>query len=614
MAVKLALAFGLLIVFSGFNSWVGTSGIATLVRTYEDGALRLAETARLSEEVEKYTLLQADAFSSYLVTGDAAHRAEFEAANQAFHEVASTLRNTMRSDYARSLIDMVIQRQEEYASRARPIIQGAIEMGSAQFDEAMAAMAAARADLAAGVGELSAYQALRIEEEREHADEVTQRTEMTMTIVSVLVIGLGVTVSFTLTRNISRPVRAVADAALRLADGDLTVDTLRVASRDEIGEMAGAFNRMVENLRAVIDQIRETSRTLLDNGEKLLSSANESSEATAQIAQVVSNVAEGTGLQMQQAQATRTAMEELRRAIDQIAAGAQEQARRAEHTSRSLEQMAQHIEQVAASAREVADASGHGADRARAGEEAVRRVVDGMDNIRSSMSGVAQRMEQLGDFSRQIGHIVDMINAIADQTNLLALNAAIEAARAGEHGRGFGVVAEEVRELAERSAESTREIGQLIGSIQAAVDAAIKDMEAGMVYVESGTELAGDARTALDEIIDAIHTTDHLARTISAAAALMAEERPQMLAAMSEMASVIQENTAATEEMAASSDNVMQAMDEVASVSEETAASAEEVSASTEEINAAAEEMKSSMQTFMEMASDLDKLVGRFRI
>ncbi|MFS8665232.1 MAG: methyl-accepting chemotaxis protein, partial [Limnochordales bacterium] len=227
---------------------------------------------------------------------------------------------------------------------------------------------------------------------------------------------------------------------------------------------------------------------------------------------------------------------------------------------------------------------------------------------------VAQRMDELRQASQQIGQIVNMISDIADQTNLLALNAAIEAARAGEHGRGFGVVADEVRQLAERSSQSTRDIGLLIGSIQAAIDAANSDMQTGTEQVAAGMELAANAQAALEEIIAAIQTTDEVARTISASAAQMAKASPEMLAAVAEMASVVKENTAATEEMAASSDHVRRAMDQVVGISEQSAAGAEEVSASTEEINAAAEEMKRSMQSLMAIASDLDRLVDRFRV
>lgn len=432
-------------------------------------------------------------------------------------------------------------------------------------------------------------------------------------VVAVAAVAI-VMVALWISRGIAVPVKQVADAARQMADGNLTVGRLKIDRKDEIGEMAGAFARMSDNLRDVMEQIRRTIATLLDSSQKLLAVAEESSSATGQIAAAVNQVAQGTSNQVSQVEETRAAMDQLRRAIDQIAAGAQEQAQQAEQTTRSLEDMARAVEQVSASAKQVADAADRGSDRARSGGEAVTHVAQGMAQIRSSVTQVAERIDELGQYSRQIGQIVDMISDIAEQTNLLALNAAIEAARAGEHGRGFGVVAEEVRQLAERSAKSTREIGHLIGSIQAAVDAAISDMRDATKQVETGTDLASNARAALDEIIEAIGSTDELAHTISEAAEQMAAANPEMLAAMADMASVTEENTAATEEMAASSDQVVRSMAEVAKISEETASGTEEVSASTEELNAAAEDMKSSVQTLTEIASNLEQLVQRFRL
>lgn len=611
--VKLSIAFGVVILLTAWNALEGTNALSTVVETYEDGALRLTETARLTEEVAKYTLVQSNAVSSYLLTWNNANAVEFEEAVQNVEAIAAMLRETLRSDEAEALIDTVVQRQADYAEKARPLLSGFMTVGMDGFNQAMADLAATRDSLEEAVRELTAYQDRRIDEERDKADQVVRTMGTVTTIIGVLVIGFSITGGVLLTRSIARPVRAVAEAALRLADGDFTIQRLSAASRDEVGDMAIAFNRMVDNWRDIIGQIRETSRTLAENGERLFSVADESAGATGQIAAAVNEVAQGTGVQVRQAQEARDSMQQLRHAIEQIAAGAQEQAHRVEETSRSLEQMAQFIEQVAASAREVAEASGHGAERARAGEAAVVKVVEGMEQIQSSVTGVARRMDELGEVSRQIGQIVEMISDIADQTNLLALNAAIEAARAGEHGRGFGVVAEEVRRLAERSAEATRDIEHLIGNIQTAVRDAISEMEAETAQVTRGTELAGNAYAALEDILEAMGDTDDMVQKISSAAAQMADTTPEMLSAMADMASVTEENTAATEEMAASSDQVMRAMDEVASISEQTAAGAEEVSASTEEINAAAEETKQSMQSLIEIASDLEKLVGRFR-
>lgn len=590
------------------------SGLQNTAKMYEEEALRIAETARLSEEFEKLFATMDSNASNFLIMSTQNYRTQFNTAFSQAEEVAETLWNTMRTDYARGLIDTAVARMREYVASMEPILNRIVVSGTPQFDQAVTWVEDAKFMVAEAIAELSAYQAMRLEEIQHDADAAVLRSQRLMAAVGIIVAVIGIVVAYMFTRGIAGPARQVAAAAVRLADGDLAIDELNIKSRDEIGEMARVFNQMVTNLREIMGEIRTTSHTLFENGESLLHAAEEATGATAQIAAAVNEVAQGTADQVRQVQATRTAVEQLRRIIDQIASGAQQQAQQAEHTTRSLERMARYIEQVSSSARAVAEASGSGTERARAGEEAVNQVTQGMDEIRSSVTSVADRIDELGRYSRQIDEIVEMISAIADQTNLLALNAAIEAARAGEHGRGFGVVADEVRQLAERSAESTREIGHLIASIQAAVDTAIAEMQAATKQVETGTRLAGNARAAFDAIMSDIRTTDNLARTISDAAQQMAQASPEMLAAMSEMASVTEENTAATEEMAAFSDQVVRAIDEVAAISEETAAGTEEVSASTEEVNASAEGMKASVQQVTEVASNLEQLVGRFRL
>ncbi len=614
IGLKLAMTFGIVILLSGLNVWVGMNGLRDTVQTYEEEALRIAETARLSEEFEKLFNALDNAALGYLFFSSEKYRADFDAAFLAVEELAVKLRNTMRSDYAREIVDVAITRVREYVASMASILERFYVAGTQEYDQALTWVEIARVQVAEAIGELSDYQARRLEEIREDSDAAVHRAQTLMIVFGIIVTVIGIVVAFLFTRGIAGPARQVAAAAMRLADGDLTIEELQIKSRDEIGEMAKVFNQMVVNLREIIGQIRATSQTLFENGESLLLAAEESTGATAQIAAAVNQVAQGTTEQVRQVQETRTAIEQLRRIIDQIATGAQEQAQQAEQTTRSLERMAQSIEEVSSSVRAVAEASGHGAERAMAGEKTIVQVTQGMDEIRTSVIRVAERIDELGRYSRQIDEIVEMISAIADQTNLLALNAAIEAARAGEHGRGFGVVADEVRQLAERSAESTREIGQLLASIQAAVDSAIAEVQAATKQVDSGTQLAGHARAAFDEIMANIRTTDDLARTISQAAEQMAQASPEMLAAMAEMASITEENTTATEEMAAFSDQVVRAIDEVAAISEETAAGTEEVSASTEEVNASAEGMKESVQKVTEVAANLEKLVGHFRL
>lgn len=443
---------------------------------------------------------------------------------------------------------------------------------------------------------------------------VVTRTQMLMWVLAGLAIFGATVVLIVFTRGTAGPVRQTFRAALSLADGDLTIPELQVRTGDEIQRMASAFNRMLANFKDIISQIGRASGALTEDAQKLLAVAHETTVATSHIAAAVNEVAQGTDKQVQHVQHTVTAMAELQTAIKQIEAGAARQAQHMEHTSRMLEQTVEAIEQVAESARRVAEAAAEGTRRAQSGGEAAEQVVEGITQVHLVTGQVAGRVSELRNYSLQIGQIVDLISDIADQTNLLALNAAIEASRAGEHGRGFGVVADEVRQLAMRASESTREIGRLIADIQAAVDAAVQAIEDGEQHVESSTELARHAREELEGIISAIRTTDDLAHTISAAAQQMAAAGPQMLQAISEMARITEENTAATERMTAASENVVQAMDEVAAISEETAGGAEQVNASTEQVNASAQTMRASVQRLTDMAGELEQLVGRFKL
>jgi methyl-accepting chemotaxis protein len=222
-----------------------------------------------------------------------------------------------------------------------------------------------------------------------------------------------------------------------------------------------------------------------------------------------------------------------------------------------------------------------------------------MQRIRSTVAESARVIDGLGESSRQIGTIVQTIDAIAEQTNLLALNAAIEAARAGEAGRGFAVVADEVRKLAERSGAATREIGALIAEVQARTGEAVAAMEGGTREVETGAALAEEAGSALAQIQQAVATVTEGVQGIFAAASEMSSTSEQVSRSIQEVAAVVEETSAAAQEMSASA--------------EEVSASVQTVAATTEQQTASLRGLVTSAEQMSGIAADLEAAVSRFR-
>jgi methyl-accepting chemotaxis protein len=405
--------------------------------------------------------------------------------------------------------------------------------------------------------------------------------------------------------------KEMAGTADALSNGDLTVDITPKSDEDVLGV---SFKRMLLQLRETIGQVASNARNLNSASSQLASASNQAGEATSQISTTIQQVASGITQQTEAATHSAASVEQLRRAIENVSQGAQAQAEAVAKMATLTGSLSASIEKVAGNANAVSVESNNAANAAREGSTTVVETVQGMESIRDKVGYSAKKVQEMGSRSDQIGAIVETIDDIASQTNLLALNAAIEAARAGEHGKGFAVVADEVRKLAERSSSATKEIGSLIKGIQQTVAEAVTAMNESAAEVETGVERASRSGNALDNILKAAEAVSHQAKMAAEGVAQMGSLANDLVASADDVSAIVEENTAATEEMAAGSTEITSSIDNIASVSEENSASVEEVSASAEEMTAQVEEVSASAQTLAEMASLLQQTVDKFKL
>ncbi|PKN97077.1 MAG: hypothetical protein CVU42_17400 [Chloroflexi bacterium HGW-Chloroflexi-4] len=403
----------------------------------------------------------------------------------------------------------------------------------------------------------------------------------------------------------------MADQMALIASGDLTVKINTYGEKDELGH---SMVKMTTDLHQIIQQLEENAAELNTSSMMLANAASESSEATMQIARTIQQVATGITQQTESVNKTALSVEQMTRAIDGVAHGAQEQASATNKASEITNQLSTVIKQVAGNAAAVVRESEQAAAAASEGSKTVTDTLNGMVRIKEKVGQSAVKVQEMGNRSSEIGAITSMIEDIASQTNLLALNAAIEAARAGEAGKGFAVVADEVRKLAERSSISAREINELVKGIQETVNEAVRAMEEGANEVEIGlgtAEKAGLALSAIDQVSERLKRE---ADSAASAAEEMAASANELVAAVDSVSAVVEQNTASTEEMAASSGEVTMAVENIASVSEQNSAAVEEVSASTEEMSAQMAEVTQSATALANLAQLLNEVVGRFKL
>ncbi|MDF2929706.1 MAG: methyl-accepting chemotaxis sensory transducer [Anaerospora sp.] len=517
-------------------------------------AFTVVEVKNLNVEVKS----QAAAVRGYIISGDKKYVADYEQSSKLIKTTMDSLEKKLITPEGKEKVTALRNALAEYHRVADQTIvtraEKGLEASALVMNTAKEKNEIAEKLMVDTVVFLTERMDLRTEQNKALADSI----ERVIIILDAIILVCAIAGSTWLMRRISRPLADVVAAAHDIADGDLQVKQIAYRGNDEIADLLKAFTHMAKNLQDIVTQVSRSAEQVAAASEQLTASADQSALAAGQVAETITSVA----------------------------AGAYTQGTTVEHTSDIVQEMARAIGHIAENSSNVSARSAETSRAATIGSQAMQQATDQMQAINRSVSQSAEVVSKLGESSKQIGEIVDVISGIAGQTNLLALNAAIEAARAGEQGRGFAVVADEVRKLAEQSHEAAQKIAHIVREIQTETTSVVTVMQQGTVDVARGSDViisTGERFTAIVNLVEHLN-------------------------------SEIQEISAASEQLSASSEEVVKSVDSVKHLAGETAANTQTISAAAEEQSASMEEIAASSQALSSLADELQMVVRRFKI
>ncbi|EIW20377.1 MULTISPECIES: methyl-accepting chemotaxis protein [Pelosinus] len=569
ISLSLAVILGLIVIMGIYSIW-SSDRIKDGVGDIQSSNARAIISAKAENEYTGAVL----EIRRYIADGDEKYSKNFEDKLGSVIELEKQLLS-ITPQGKRADVEKLIDDTEKYKSG---VVTRLIPVLREQYKEKTAGNQLRANDLSQTSGiitrELTPFaqaiqQALHTSVEANSNDAIAEVSQVnqkvssgiyTAIVLSLVALVFGIILSIYLTKQITSPISKITNDIDLMAGGIFTGkdDPILKARSDEFGHVADSLSKMKMNLKALIVNVQEKTELLASYSEELYVSAEQSAQASGQVADSIMNVVAGTD----------------------------KQAKSIHTTLAVVEKSATDSKMVASNAQNTVSTSDAATEAAVEGEKLITSAQRQMNSIETTVGSSAQIVEKLGERSKHIGQIVDTITGIAGQTNLLALNAAIEAARAGEQGRGFAVVAEEVRKLAEQSEDAAKLIAQLIGEIQLETDQAVAAMHSGTEEVRIGGKVVADAGIAFQNIIQLVKV----------------------------ITTEVTEIAKSGEDVLASSQEIVEIVREINEVTQDTAAQTQTVSAATEEQTASMEEIAATSRSLTTMAEELQVAAHKFKI
>ncbi|MDF2037815.1 methyl-accepting chemotaxis protein [Cytobacillus oceanisediminis] len=395
------------------------------------------------------------------------------------------------------------------------------------------------------------------------ADQVLQKELPMNLVINVLLILAVVAILAWFVKKRLHPLQNISSAAQLMADGDLRgaeekANSIKVKGNDEIGFVTESFKKMTHHTKVMVEDIKASSEALLVSSGKIENKMEEISQASSLIV----------------------------RGIQEVAGATDTQLIRSEESAKAIEEMAIGIQRIAEASTDVSEQSNTVTQQVKEGFDEIQSIIRQINEIKETVNDSSLFIEELGTQAIEIEDIVNLISGIAEQTNLLALNAAIEAARAGEHGKGFAVVSQEVKKLAEGSKASAAQIAEKLNHFRSSIEQAVGNMHASSGKVEEGTVLVNSAGEKFNQILHAVEG----------------------------VTGEIQEVSAVTEELSAGSEEISASIDEFAGLSKDTAQISREVAASTDQQEDAVEKISELTVQLSMLSKQLEQSVEKFKL
>ncbi len=475
----------------------------------------------------------------------------------------------------------------------------------------------------------------KIVDERRKSDDTAAQWTIVMSFVSMLLaLGVGIGIAYRTSASITDPLAKLMTVAHKIGntgdlDHNIEVDTTR---QDEIGELARtfanmvtylkemaavseaiangdlmvqveprskqdtlghAFQQMVESLRGLVRSVRDLASQVASASSQVAGASDESAKISLQGSSAIDEVT--------------STMHEMSVNVQNMVKSTQTQASSVSETSASIDQMVASIQRVADTAKVLLDISNRSREEVHSGITTMDKATEGLTKINNTIRSSGAIIDALGQRADDIGKIIEVIDDLAEQTNLLALNAAIEAARAGEHGLGFAVVADEVRKLAEKSAQSTKEISELIQSIQKEARKAVENMDESTTIVNEGLELGGELNGALRKISNVVTEVYKFAQEIGAATNEQSHGSSQIARATTRLNEITHEINSAVEEQASGAQAVVKAMERMRELIQQSTSGSTELAASAEQMSKMSRELLDALERVAGRTGEVDE-------